>query len=109
MNNKVEKIKNKKSLEYLRELKKVCLKNKNININILVQLWQQVPDKVKVDILPAIMQEFAISKNEFGENIEDVNLVGNLWLCTPKKVQEATIGQVISSLIVDKGNNEKER
>lgn len=107
MNNKVEKIKNKKSLEYLRELKKVCIKNGNININILVQLWQQVPDKVKVDILPAIMQEFAISKNEFGENIEDVNLVGNLWLCTPKKVQEATIGQVISSLIVDKGNNEK--
>ena len=31
MNKKVEKIKNKKSLEYLRELKKVCIKNGNIN------------------------------------------------------------------------------
>ena len=109
MNNKLMpiKMKNKKSLIYLEELKRICIKNGNIDLNALIQIWEQVPDKVKIDILPIIMGEFSISKNELGENSEDVNLVGNLWMYTPKKIQEATIEKVISSLIVDKENNEK--
>ena len=110
MNNKLIpiKMKNKKSLVYLEELKRICIKNGSIDLNTLIKIWEQVPDKVKIDILPIIMGEFSLSKNELGENIEeDVNLVGNLWIYTPKKTQESTIEKVISSLIVDKGNNEK--
>jgi len=109
MNNKLIpiKMKNKKSLEYLEELKRTCIKNGNIDLNTLIQIWEQVPDKVKIDILPILIGEFSISKNELGEIIEDVSLVGNLWIHTPKRIQKATIEKVISSLIVDTENNKK--
>lgn len=110
MNNKLipKKVKNNKSLEYLEELKKICIKNGKIDYNALIQIWEQVPDKVKIDILPIIIKEFSISKSETeNNNEENVNLVGNLWGYTPKKVQEATIEEVISSLIVDTDHNEK--
>ena len=60
MNNKLIllKRKNNKSLEYLEELKKICIKNGKINLNALCQVWQQVPNKVKMDILPIIIKEF---------------------------------------------------
>lgn len=110
MNNKLilSRRKNNKSLEYLEELKKICIKNGKINQNALNQVWEQVPNKVKIDILPIIIKEFSINKGEILENTEEnVNLVGNLWLHTPKKIQEATIGKAIASLIVEKENNEK--
>lgn len=109
MNNKLVpvKVKKNKSLQYLEELKKICIKNGSMNINTLINIWKQVPDKVKIDILPIIIKENSISKNESGESIENANLVGNLWMYTPKKIQEATIEKVISSLIIDMGNNEK--
>lgn len=110
MNNKLIllKRKNNKSLEHLEEIKKICIKNGKINLNALCQVWQQVPNKVKIDILPIIIKEFSINKDELVENIvEDVNLVGNLWMYTPKKIQEATIEKVMVSLIVEKENDEK--
>lgn len=110
MNNKLIllKRKNNKSLEHLEEIKKICIKNGKINLNALCQVWQQVPNKVKIDILPIIIKEFSINKDELVENIvEDVNLVGNLWMYTPKKIQEATIEKVMASLIVEKENDEK--
>ena len=110
MNNKLIllKRKNNKSLEYLEELKKICIKNGKINLNALCQVWQQVPNKVKMDILPIIIKEFSINKDEGVENtVEDVNLVGNLWMYTPKKIQETTIEKAIASLIVERENNEK--
>ena len=110
MNNKLIllKRKNNKSLEHLEEIKKICIKNGKINLNALCQVWQQVPNKVKIDILPIIIKEFSINKDELIENIvEDVNLVGNLWMYTPKKIQEATIEKVMASLIVEKENDEK--
>ena len=110
MNNKLIllKRKNNKSLEHLEEIKKICIKNGKINLNALCQGWQQVPNKVKIDILPIIIKEFSINKDELIENIvEDVNLVGNLWMYTPKKIQEATIEKVMASLIVEKENDEK--
>lgn len=110
MNNKLIllKRKNNKSLEYLEELKKICIKNGKINLNALCQVWQQVPNKVKMDILPIIIKEFSINKDEGVENtVEDINLVGNLWMYTPKKIQETTIEKAIASLIVERENNEK--
>lgn len=102
------KAKNRKSSIYLEELKKICIKNGEIDVNTLIMAWKQVPNKIKIDILPTLMREFSITKdNILGKNIENVTLIGNLWMYTPKRIQEVTIEKAISSLTVDTEDGKK--
>lgn len=105
MNNELISVKKyNKSLDYLENLEQFCLKCAFVDYYGILGIWNKIPDKIKVEILPTLIKDFSLYKNESEANAQNVDFIGNIWLNTPLKVQKKSIKSVILSLIESEDN-----
>lgn len=89
MNNELISVKKyNKSLDYLKKFEQFCLKGAFVDYYSILRIWNKIPEKIKVEILPTLIKDFSLYKNESEANAQNVDFIGNIWLNTPLKVQK---------------------
>ena len=61
MNNELISVKKyNKSLDYLKKIEQFCLKGAFVDYYSILRIWNKIPEKIKVEILPTLIKDFSL-------------------------------------------------